>query len=221
MRAALSGLVLALAACSSPETPQSARDASSEASGLPHCQFLNCGPLDAFDQFESCCTGGSCVYTYGGKRYASYGEANAACDAAHAPDDSGAPVDSGPLGDAAPADALTPLSDGATPDTSKLVIDLSPAEQAAVCDWSAQQYGGYGHMAVCDAGARAGSSSGPGTDQAMCVMALQHLASIRPTCTATVGDAMACSQWEIQNPCAGTAAGPAGCQVLGSPACAQ
>jgi hypothetical protein len=111
--------------------------------------------------------------------------------------------------------------DGASLDTSQLVVDLSPAEQAAFCDWDAQQYGGYGQMAVCDAGAKAGSSSEPGSDQAMCVMGLQHLASIRPTCPATVGDGMACIRWEIQNPCAGTAAGPPGCQVLGSVACAQ
>jgi hypothetical protein len=111
--------------------------------------------------------------------------------------------------------------DGATLDTSKIVVNLSPAEQATFCDWDAQQYGGYGHMVVCDAGAKAGSSSEPGTDQAMCVMGLQHLAGIRPTCSATVGDGMACVQWEIQNPCADTAVGPPGCQVLGSAACAQ
>ena len=111
--------------------------------------------------------------------------------------------------------------DGASLDPSKLVISLSPAEQAAFCDWDAQQYGGYGHMVVCDAGAKAGSSSEPGTDQAMCVMGVQHLASIRPTCPATVGDVMACVQFEIQNPCAGTDSGPSGCQVLGAVDCAQ
>jgi hypothetical protein len=111
--------------------------------------------------------------------------------------------------------------DGASLDTSKLAVNLSPTEQAAFCDWAAQQYGGYGHKAVCDAGAKAGSSSQAGTNQAMCVMGLQHLAIIRPTCPATVGDGMTCVQWEIQNPCMDTAAGPAGCQVLGSAACAQ
>ena len=111
--------------------------------------------------------------------------------------------------------------DGASLDTSKLVISLSPAEQAALCDWDARQYGGYGNMVVCDAGAKAGSSSEPGTDQAMCVMGVQHLASVRPTCPATVGDVMACIQFEIQSPCAGTDSGPHGCQVLGAVACAQ
>jgi hypothetical protein len=120
-----------------------------------------------------------------------------------------------------PTTTSTGPVDGASLDTSKLVVNLSPSEQAAYCDWAAQQYGGYGHMAVCDAGTHAGNSSQAGTDQAACVAGLQHLASIRPSCPATVGDGMACAQWEITNPCAGTAAGPAGCQVLGSAACAQ
>lgn len=120
-----------------------------------------------------------------------------------------------------PTTTTTGPTDGGSLDISKLVVDLSLAEQAAFCDWDAQQYGGYGQMVVCDSGARAGSSSEAGTNQAMCVMGLQMLASTRPSCPATVGDGMACVQWEVQNPCAGTAAGPAGCQVLGSAACAQ
>ncbi|HEY4012035.1 MAG TPA: hypothetical protein VGM06_01745 [Polyangiaceae bacterium] len=112
-------------------------------------------------------------------------------------------------------------ADGATLDPSLVLVNLSPAQQAEACDWAAQQYGGYGHMAVCDAGTMAGNTSGPGTDQATCVMGVQQFASARPTCPATVGDDMACVQWEIQNPCAGTATGPTGCQVLASTACAQ
>jgi len=112
-------------------------------------------------------------------------------------------------------------NDAAVLDPSELIVRLSPAEQATFCDWAAQQYGGYGHTVVCDAGSRAGNSSTAGADQAMCVMGVQHLAAIRPACPATIGDVMACTQWEIQNPCLDTAAGPAGCQVLGSAACAQ
>jgi hypothetical protein len=114
---------------------------------------------------------------------------------------------------------LTGPVDGANVDSSMLIVNLSAAEQAALCDWIAGQYGGYGHMAVCDAGAHAGNSSDPGTDQATCVMSLQHLASTRPTCQAKVGDGTACVQWVIQNPCPGPAAGPASCQVLASAAC--
>jgi hypothetical protein len=91
-------------------------------------------------------------------------------------------------------------SSGPNVDSSKRVAMLSTDEQKTVCDWIAQQWGGYGHSVTCDAGG--GFSvmiSAPWTNQTGC---LAQFAQVPAGCPATVGQASACYQQGAQTACA-------------------
>jgi hypothetical protein len=70
--------------------------------------------------------------------------------------------------------------------SSTALGSLTAQQQASLCDWVAQQYGGYGHSAPCG---DAGSKDGPST-QAECVGSLGSLSG----CPATVGQVSSCLQ---------------------------
>lgn len=89
-------------------------------------------------------------------------------------------------------DASAPDVDPATK-----MIDLTPAQKAAYCDWWACQVGGYGAQLTC--------SSGPAVtvdgSQAECVSKAPTSAS----CQATLGDEIDCFRALAANPCQSTA----------------
>jgi len=100
---------------------------------------------------------------------------------------------------------------------------LSAGEQALLCDWIAQQFGGYGHTISCDGGET--SLAGP-QDQATCVS--QYMQGFSQpdarfaACTATVGQVQSCLQWTFQNACGGSAgSAPSACAVTQGPACSS
>jgi|CZKU01.1.fsa_nt_gi hypothetical protein len=107
-----------------------------------------------------------------------------------------------------------------TPD-SGLAVDpaakldtLSPADLQALCDWAAQEQGGYGVHIPCDAGPSGPSDLEVAPDQATCVAELSpHFH--QPTCTVTVADWMACLKWRLSNWCSAAPPAPTGtCAVF-------
>jgi hypothetical protein len=88
---------------------------------------------------------------------------------------------------------------------------MSPADLRALCDWTANQQGGYGAMIDCDA---ADTGLLVEKDQATC-LAVVTPHWTRPTCTATVGDWMMCVQWRLSNWCSANPPPPMGrCEAL-------
>jgi hypothetical protein len=101
-------------------------------------------------------------------------------------------------------------------DSSKALTSLSASDQGRLCDWEAQQYGGYGKVMSCGglvAGQRAPA------DQASCVSALPP-SSASMYCPVTVGQFENCVHWKVQNGC-GTADPPTDCAALRNPNCAS
>jgi hypothetical protein len=71
---------------------------------------------------------------------------------------------------------------GAQPPDTQSVDSLTNAQRAAVCDWLADLWGGYGKIVSCGSN----TLSDP-VSQSDCIAKF-------PTCTATVGEMKACNQ---------------------------
>lgn len=98
-------------------------------------------------------------------------------------------------------------------DTSKSLSSLSSAEKNALCDWIAQEFGGYDSRGVC-ADSATGGLQGP-TNQSGCVDLLPPA-----SCPATVGQFQSCIQSEVQNACDWAAVSPTpACAFLTARAC--
>jgi hypothetical protein len=104
-------------------------------------------------------------------------------------------------------------SNGAGPnlDSSKRLAQLSPTDWQVLCDWVAQEEGGYGNTIVCDGGMNGGSLSAP-TDEPSCVT--QY--SGGPNCPGTVQQIVSCIQSLMQTWC-DTSTLPAVCRMLKNP----
>jgi len=99
-------------------------------------------------------------------------------------------------------------------DPSANLSSLSPADKAALCDWVAQEFGGYDSRGVC-ADSATGGLQGP-ANQSECVVDLLPPA----TCPATVGQLEACVRSEVQNACDRAAVSPTPeCAFATTPAC--
>jgi hypothetical protein len=79
--------------------------------------------------------------------------------------------------------------------SSKNLADLSPGEQQALCDWIAQQFGGYHSRGVC-IDAAGGGLQGP-VNQSGCLDQLPNYAR----CGAAVAQLQACIQAEVRDAC--------------------
>ena len=92
-------------------------------------------------------------------------------------------------------------SDGGLPDvsTSKLIINTTPAERAALCDWIAGLVGGYGLTlnVACDGGTQGGGLTAEAS-QAVCVAGMAGYPS---TCTMTVGAFEGWALSIVNHPC--------------------
>jgi len=99
--------------------------------------------------------------------------------------------------------ACSSSSSGANLNSSEAVIDLSPSDQAALCDWWASQYGGYGGSVPCGSGALAPPAQKGPTDRPTCVAGLPK-ASTASGCTATVGNYQTCVNFKVQHGCTAT-----------------
>lgn len=105
-------------------------------------------------------------------------------------------------------------------DPSKRLNALTTSDQQALCDWTAQEQGGYGTIIPCDAGP---SDLEVEKDHAAC-LALETQHFDQPTCTATVGDWMACVKLNLSTWCSAHPPAPTGqCAAIdtgcyGSPA---
>src|ERR1700690_951901 len=92
-------------------------------------------------------------------------------------------------------------TDGGLPDvsTSKLIINTTPAERAALCDWIAGLVGGYGLTlnVACDGGTQGGGLTAEAS-QAVCVAGMAGYPS---TCTMTVGAFEGWALSIVNHPC--------------------
>jgi hypothetical protein len=111
--------------------------------------------------------------------------------------------------------ACSSSSSGPNLDSNEALTALSSGDQGRLCDWEAQQYGGYGKTVSCGTGLVA-PLRGP-TDQASCVSALRP-SSTSAFCQVTVGQFETCARWRVQNGC-GTADPPFDCVALRNPNC--
>jgi len=123
------------------------------------------------------------------------------------------PVDTG-----TPLDELPPI-DVAAPNMR--VIDLSSSEEIALCNWTAQELGGYGSGGLpCPDDAQ---SAGLGAPRFLgdCVSTYQ-ISLWGPDCPLTVQDFMDCWTWLIQNNCnvsSDLSLLPASCKTQLGPLC--
>src|SRR5438132_13698299 len=62
---------------------------------------------------------------------------------------------------------------------SKRLLELTPAEKGALCDWTAGRFGGYGRIIHC----ADGHYVTPRSNQAECIT---FMGKVSPSCTATV-----------------------------------
>jgi hypothetical protein len=106
-------------------------------------------------------------------------------------------------------------SSGLNLDSNMQLTSLSAGDQAKLCDWEAQQYGGYGKTVMC--GGLVAAQRGP-TDQASCVSDLPP-APTAMYCQVTVGQFEDCVRWRVQNGCGTTGMPPTDCTALRSPNC--
>ncbi len=102
-------------------------------------------------------------------------------------------------------------SSGPGIDPSTRLADLTPAERATLCDWSAQQMGGYDLKIRCDDG---GDYETP-PSQAWCVA---HWA-LGPNCSATVGQAESCLQLGINSCDSPSVRSSPDCLAMTAPGC--
>lgn len=94
-------------------------------------------------------------------------------------------------------------SSGSGLNSSEPVIDLSSSDQAALCDWWASQYGGYGGSVSCGGGPLVMMLNGP-TDQASCIAGLPKASA--SGCTTTVQNYQNCVKFMVTKGC--TSASP-------------
>jgi len=105
-------------------------------------------------------------------------------------------------------------SSSSPPATSKLLAQLSPPEQTALCESLAQMAGGYGQHASCNGDAGITNITF-WSDQSQCTAGL---ALVPPTCHATVSQYTPCVQWALS--CSSVDMPyPENCQILAGPAC--
>jgi hypothetical protein len=78
-------------------------------------------------------------------------------------------------------------------------MTLTPGDQSALCDWIAQQFGGYHKNGVC-VDAAGGGLQGP-ADMSGCIDQLKDYMK----CNSTVGQLQACIDDEVHNACQGSA----------------
>jgi hypothetical protein len=97
---------------------------------------------------------------------------------------------------AAPGPAAAPSKSVAALDTRKRLLELTPAERATLCDWTAAMVGGYGTRYYC-----AGYVYQTYATQAACLISQSKVA---PGCAATVADSQACTKVTQEDPCAAT-----------------
>ncbi|HET6279908.1 MAG TPA: hypothetical protein VFH73_03050 [Polyangia bacterium] len=100
------------------------------------------------------------------------------------------------------AEAPAAASAGAGPaklalDPRKRLTELTPAERATLCDWTATKVGGYGTRYYCE-----GSVHQTYATQAACLVSQSRVAR---GCTATVADSQACTAMAQEDPCGATA----------------
>jgi hypothetical protein len=86
-------------------------------------------------------------------------------------------------------------------DGSQRVTALTPAQQTALCDWTAGRSGGWSRTHTCSNGDYFMSRQ----SESLCVM---DFATAGPSCSATVGDVEDCVNGVVQ---------PGGCQALPGP----
>jgi hypothetical protein len=110
-------------------------------------------------------------------------------------------------GHASPASSSA-NSSGPNLDTSRRLADLSSADWQELCDWAAQEEGGYGNAIACDAGSSGGSLAVP-NDEPSCVAEY----SVGANCPATVQQLVSCLQLLTRTWC-DTATLPAECKAL-------
>jgi hypothetical protein len=98
-------------------------------------------------------------------------------------------------------------------DSGKSVVALSPGEQKSLCDWIAQQYGGYGHALQCSGGGIIPAVRGP-SDERSCVNNFENPPASATFCKATVMNVENCVHWKTDsgNLCGGTP--PTDCVLL-------
>ena len=107
-------------------------------------------------------------------------------------------------------------SSGPNLDSNMQLTSLSAGDQTKLCDWEAQQYGGYGKAVMC--GGLLAAQRGP-ADQASCVSDLPP-SSTAMYCQVTVGQFENCVRWRVQKGCSGTMAmPPTDCTALRNPNC--
>jgi hypothetical protein len=96
--------------------------------------------------------------------------------------------------------AAVGCSTAATPslDPSKRLNALSTSELAQLCDWTANQQGGYGSALTCEAAPY--SPLHAATSQNECVVGFAPHASM-PSCSITVGEWMMCADWTVSTWC--------------------
>jgi hypothetical protein len=104
----------------------------------------------------------------------------------------------------------SPNTSGLNLDSAKRLADLSATDWQSLCDWVAQEEGGYGNTIACDAG-NGGSLIAP-TDESGCVAEYSE----GPNCPATVQDMVLCIQNLTQTWCV-TSMLPAECRMLKKP----
>jgi hypothetical protein len=73
------------------------------------------------------------------------------------------------------------------------IVDLSEADAAALCDWAAARFGGYGHGVTCMDGFTVTARQ----TRELCMMDYKSVSS---TCPVTVGDIEACTNQSVGPP---------------------
>jgi hypothetical protein len=88
-------------------------------------------------------------------------------------------------------------SDVSGPGLNTRLVDLSEAEAAALCDWVAGRFGGYGQGVTCGDGLTVSARQ----TRELCVMDYRTVSS---TCAVTVGDIQACANQAVGPPVCAT-----------------
>jgi hypothetical protein len=97
---------------------------------------------------------------------------------------------------------------------SKPIANLALGDQRTLCDWIAQEFGGYDSRGIC-ADAAAAGLQGP-ADQSSCLDSLKDYTR----CSVTVGQLQVCVRWEVRNSCTLPLPPSPECAVFG-PSCGR
>jgi hypothetical protein len=106
-------------------------------------------------------------------------------------------------GNRAAADVSPELPEASGPnvDPSKLVVATSMSERNSLCDWIAQEFGGYGHVLRCDADVEAGEGILVAPENPQACTSIIGFAQWPPSCPLSVAQFTSCIEWETQNVC--------------------